>query len=90
MIMIVANTGRSWRSRDSFIKTNYSFLGRSSLPKNHRSKELSNSLHRDKKQSPLTKSMIEDISKEADRLDKNIGLVKQMNKLKQMDLLNSK
>lgn len=46
---LVAQTGRSWRSRDVFVKTNYSFLGRSSLPKGNRSRMLSDTLYHDKK-----------------------------------------
>ncbi len=83
---VVAQTGRSWRSRDVFIKTNYSFLGRSSLPKSNRSKLLSTSLHHDKKETPGTKNFIMSIEKVADTLDKNPKLVEGLSKLKQMNL----
>jgi len=57
-LFLVATTGRSWRERDVFIKTNFSYLGRSSLQKSFRSSKLSEALNYDKKQTSLTKSFI--------------------------------
>ena len=48
-LILVGQTGRSWRSRDSMIQTTYSHLGRSSLPKSNRSRLLSDTLFHEKK-----------------------------------------
>jgi len=57
-LYLVGLTGRSWRERDVLIKTNFSYLGRSSLQKSFRSNKLSEALNYDKKQTSLTKSFI--------------------------------
>jgi hypothetical protein len=57
-LFLVGTTGRSWRERDVFIKTNFTYLGRSSLQKTVRSSKLSEALKYDKKQTSLTKSFI--------------------------------
>ncbi len=60
------------------------------MPKNNRSRLLSDTLNYGKKETLATRSFIQSIEKQADTLEKNPQLVQGMSKLKEMNLLSSK
>lgn len=81
-ITIVASTmNDSWRTRNNFIKTNFSGLSRGTSFKNRRSL-VDDVLTEDKMQTKTTQSMIKSLLIDKESLEKSRKLVEGMTKLK--------